>query len=100
LALPLMLLSGLSLSIPGPHVPGFLAPSQIGFPLHLECEPLGIRNESWPVRTFFGDQPLIVLNGAPNVPIRVPELTNIKSLGSVDVIEKALDPKHPAFDFF
>src|SRR5215470_5055984 len=89
-------------STPRPQFPNFLAPSQIGFSLHLECYPFDIRNELLPVEilTFSGDHIQVKLNGAANVSIRIPEPSNSKSLGLANVIEEAVDPTHPGFNFF
>jgi hypothetical protein len=79
-----------------------LLPSQIGFPLHLERYPFDIRNELLPVEIFTlsGNHIEVKLNGAANVPVRIPKPSNSKSLGLANVIEEAIDPAEPGFDFF
>src|SRR5262245_44641663 len=78
--------------------PRFLSPGQIGLPLHMQRYPFNIRSQLLPVDIFAGDQLQVILDGVSDISIRIPELSNIKSLGSANVIQKTLDPSEPGFN--
>src|SRR5262249_61516766 len=83
-----------------PPVARPLALGLIAFRLHPYPSPLGVRGQPLPVEIFTADHRQVTLNRRAYISPRIPILSNGKSLGLINIIQKVVDASHSAFDFF